>query len=284
MIDVTDLSYTYPGSATPAVDGLSFSIAPGTIFGFLGPSGAGKSTTQKILIGLLKGYRGQISVLGKNLVDWRSDYYERIGVSFELPNHFLKLTAIENLRYFAALYSRRTHDPRALLERVGLEEDGDLPVGQFSKGMKNRLNLARALLHDPEVLFLDEPTSGLDPVNARRVKDLIRAQQQAGKTIVLTTHNMVVADELCDQVAFLVGGTIELIDAPRALRLRFGEASVRVEYRANGQIARRDFRLAGLGDDPAFLGLLRSGVVQTIHTREATLEEIFINVTGRSLS
>ncbi|HEV2668736.1 MAG TPA: ABC transporter ATP-binding protein, partial [Blastocatellia bacterium] len=197
MITVENLSFNYPKTVEPALRGLSFGISRGEIFGFLGPSGAGKSTTQKILIGLLKDYQGQVSVLGKDLKDWRADYYERIGVSFEAPNHYLKLTALENLRYFAALYGDATQEPRGLIERVGLGADGDKPVSQFSKGMKNRLNVARALLHDPELLFLDEPTTGLDPVNARLIKELIEEQRSAGKTVFLTTHNMTVADELC---------------------------------------------------------------------------------------
>jgi fluoroquinolone transport system ATP-binding protein len=150
--------------------------------------------------------------------------------------------------------------------------------------MKNRLNVARALLHGPQLLFLDEPTSGLDPVNARRIKELIRAQQDAGKTIFLTTHNMAVAEELCDRVAFIVDGEIKLVGAPRVLKLQHGAPLVQVEYQANSHTAREQFALAGLGDDRAFLHLLRSGKVQTIHTQEATLEDIFIRVTGRSLA
>jgi fluoroquinolone transport system ATP-binding protein len=283
MITVENLSFTYPRAAAPAIRGLSFGIARGEIFGFLGPSGAGKSTTQKILIGLLKDYRGQVSVLGKDLKYWRADYYERIGVSFEAPNHYLKLTALENLRYFAALYGAATREPRGLLERVGLGADGDKPVSQFSKGMKNRLNVARALLHDPELLFLDEPTTGLDPVNARLVKELIEEQRAAGKTVFLTTHNMTVADELCDRVGFIVDGEVRLIDAPRELRLRYGRRVARVEYQTDGRMASRDFPLETLGDDADFIALLRGGKVQTIHTLEATLEDIFIEVTGRRL-
>jgi fluoroquinolone transport system ATP-binding protein len=283
MIEVNNVTFAYPKTATPAVRDLSFRIERGEIFGLLGPSGAGKSTIQKILIGLLKGYQGRACVLGRDLAAWRSDYYERIGVSFELPNHFLKLTALENLAYFGALYSRMARTPQELLELVGLGGDGRLPVGQFSKGMKNRLNVARALLHDPELLFLDEPTSGLDPTNARRIKELIAVQKQAGKTIFLTTHNMAVAEELCDRVAFIVDGQIRLIDTPRALKLRHGQAWVAVEYAAGAGAERARFPLAGLGDNPEFLDRLRQGV-QTIHSQEATLEEIFVRVTGRSVS
>jgi fluoroquinolone transport system ATP-binding protein len=284
MITVERLNFTYPKTAAPAIRDLSFNIERGEIFGFLGPSGAGKSTTQKILIGLLKDYRGNVTVLGKDLNAWNSDYYERIGVSFETPNHYLKLTALENLAYFASLYAGRTQDPQTLLEMVGLGEDGRLLVSQFSKGMKNRLNVARALLHDPELLFLDEPTTGLDPGNARRIKELIQAQQQSGKTIFLTTHNMSVADELCDRVAFLVDGEIRLVDAPRQLKLRYGVRQVRVEFSLNSHTHFQEFPLESLGNDPGFLELLRSRPIETIHTQEATLEDIFIEVTGRSLA
>ena len=214
MIVVENLSYIYSGAPAPAIRGLGFEIERGEVFGFLGPSGAGKSTALKILIGLLKGYQGQVSVFGKDLKNWGADYYERIGVSFELPNHYLKLTALENLKYFASLYSNRVQDPRAMLDRVGLSEAGDLPVSQYSKGMKNRLNVARALLHDPELLFLDEPTTGLDPVNARLIQELIRKQKRAGKTVFLSTHNMTIANDLCDRVGFIVDGEIRLIEAP----------------------------------------------------------------------
>jgi fluoroquinolone transport system ATP-binding protein len=283
MIDVKNLTFTYVKTTTPALHGLSFAVDRGEIFGFLGPSGAGKSTTQKLLIGLLKGYQGHVAVLGRDLTGWGQAYYEHVGVAFELPNHFRKLTALENLAYFSSLYTRATRPPQELLESVGLAEDGNMPVAQFSKGMQGRLNLARALLHEPELLFLDEPTSGQDPVNARRIKELIRAQQQAGKTIFLTTHDMTVAEELCDRVAFIMDGRIELIDSPRALKLRYGQASVRVEYCANQHTEREEFALAGLADNASFQKILRAGTLQTIHSREATLEDIFIRVTGRGL-
>ncbi|MCL5998696.1 MAG: ABC transporter ATP-binding protein [Chloroflexi bacterium] len=284
MINVNHLIFTYTKAPQPALRGLDFAVEPGEIFGFLGPSGAGKSTTQKILIGLLKGYEGAVTVLGKDLAHWGGDYYERIGVSFETPNHYLKLTALENLAYFRSLYNRATQDPKALLETVNLAGDGDMLVSQFSKGMKNRLSVARSLLHNPELVFMDEPTAGLDPVNARRIKDLIQAQKHAGRTVFLTTHDMMIADELCDRVAFIVDGEIKLIDAPRALKLRYGQRRVCVEYGGDGRVDRGEFPLDRLGDNAEFLQLLRTRDVQTIHTQEATLEDIFIQVTGRSLS
>ena len=283
MIHVHDLSYTYIGTTTPAISGLEFAIQPGEIFGFLGPSGAGKSTTQKILIRLLQDFQGNVEILGKDLSQWGYEYYERIGVSFELPNHYSKLTGAENLKYFGSLYQTETISPAKLLETVGLENDGEMLVSQYSKGMKNRLNVARSMLHNPELLFLDEPTAGLDPMNGRRIKDLIKSQQDAGKTIFLTTHDMTVADELCDRVAFIVDGKISLIDSPKELKLRYGRPVVKVEYQANGQNDEQEFALAGLGENAQFSQLLRDNRIRTIHTQEATLETIFIQVTGRSL-
>ena len=265
------------------MEGLDFGVARGEIFGFLGPSGAGKSTTQKILIGLLKSYRGKARVFGRDLSRWRSDYYERIGVSFEFPNHYLKLTGIENLRYFGSLYRRNTDSPETWLAAVGLEDSADVPVAQYSKGMKTRLGVARALLHEPELVFMDEPTAGLDPASARVIKHLIDAHRQAGTTIFLTTHDMATVDELCDRAAFIVDGKIKLIDRPRDLKLRYGSKQLKVEYLIDGGLQQREFGLEGLAENPEFLEILRTHDVQTLHTQEATLDEIFIQVTGRSL-
>ena len=281
MITVKGLTYRYAGSQHPAVKDVTFNIEQGEIFGFLGPSGAGKSTTQKILIGLLKDYSGEVSIMGRSLQAWGKDYYERVGVSFELPNHFLKLTARENLTYFGSLYQHHALDPQTVLEWVGLADATDQRVAGFSKGMKNRLNVARALLHQPDLLFLDEPTSGLDPVNARLIRDLIRRVRDGGTTVFLTTHNMSVADDLCDRVAFLVDGEIKLIDAPRDLKLRYGQRMVRVEFGAADCV---EFALDGLGQNPDFLQIIQRADVETIHTQETTLERVFINLTGKELA
>ncbi|MDX1600104.1 MAG: ABC transporter ATP-binding protein [Anaerolineales bacterium] len=282
QINVRGLSYRYMKADQPAIEGLEFAVEPGEIFGFLGPSAAGKSTTQKVLIGLLRDYTGHVQILGRDLASWGSDLYERVGVSFEFPNHFGKLTGTENLRYFGSLYQAEVHAPQKLLELVGLQNDGDLLVSQYSKGMKNRLSVARALVHDPDLLFLDEPTAGLDPVNARRIKDLVAEQRDRGKTIFLCTHDMTVAEELCDRIAFIVDGRISLIESPRALKLQYGRRVVRVEYGADGNGQVQEFPLEGLASNEQFLAVLEQPV-KTIHSQEATLERIFIEVTGRKL-
>jgi fluoroquinolone transport system ATP-binding protein len=285
VIRVRGLTFSYPKSTEPAVRGMDFSVGSGEIFGFLGPSGAGKYTTQKLLIGLLRGHCGEAAVWGKDPLAWGSDYYQRIGVSFELPNHYQKLTGLENLRFFASLYDVDTMDPMDLLDAVGLAEDANTRVGKYSKGMQMRLTFARALLNDPELLFLDEPTSGLDPVNARKVKNMVLDLKARGRTIFLTTHDMSTADELCDRVAFVVDGGIVALDTPAELKIARSRRLVRVEYRGdNGGLHSAEFPMDGLADDPAFRAVLRDHHVETIHSREASLDDVFVEVTGRRLT
>jgi len=284
MIEVENLEFTYPGGDKKAIKGINFSIEIGEIFGFLGPSGAGKTTTQKILIGLLKDFQGKVNVLGKDLNKWKTDLYERIGIGFESPNHYLKLTALENLDLFRSLYSGKTNDPMELLEKVGLEKDANARVSSFSKGMKMRLNFVRSLLNQPELWFLDEPTTGLDPVNAKNIREIILKKREEGTTIFLTTHNMTVADKLCDRVGFIVEGEIKAIDSPRELKVRESKNIVRVEYLADDRTEACEFPMDSIGDNEEFLKLIRTKNIETIHSQEATLEDIFIKVTGRRLT
>ncbi len=283
MIQVQDLHFSYNASAHETLHGLNFGIGKGEIFGFLGPSGAGKSTTQKILTGLLKRYSGSVKVGNKEIRQITPDFYEKVGVVFEFPNLFSKFTALENLSYFSGLYRGATWDLKELLALVGLEKDMKTRVSEFSKGMKMRLNFCRGLLNIPEVLFLDEPTSGLDPVNARGILEIIKTQKQAGTTIFLTTHNMHVADELCDRVAFIIDGRIVLIDSPRTLKLQKGKKKIKVESRSESGIITEEFAMDGIGENTRFQELLKSGKLETIHSLEASLEDIFIEVTGRRL-
>jgi fluoroquinolone transport system ATP-binding protein len=284
VITVDGLTYRYAAAAAPAVRDVTFAVNRCEIFGFLGPSGAGKSTTQNILIGLLDGYSGAAAVFGRSPAEWGTEFYRRIGVAFESPNHYLRLTARENLSLFAALYGADSARIGGLLESVGLAADADRRVSDFSKGMRGRLTLARALLHQPELLFLDEPTAGLDPVTARAVRKVIRQARDDGATIFLTTHDMTTADELCDRVAFLVDGRISAIDAPRTLRLAHGHRAVRIEWRRGDQLMSREFPMTGLADNHEFVELLRRQTVETIHSSETTLEDVFVQVTGRPLA
>jgi fluoroquinolone transport system ATP-binding protein len=281
VIEVRDLHYAYPRSDRPAVRDMTFDVGRGEIFGFLGPSGAGKTTTQQIMIGLITGWRGSVRLFGAAPATLGHGLYDRIGVSFELPAGYTRLTVREDLAHFALLHGTTPRAADELLAAVGLEAAADHPVGTLSKGMRVRLNLARALQHRPELLFLDEPTSGLDPVTARSVRELIATERERGVTVFLTTHDMVTADALCDRVAFVVDGTIAACDAPRALRLSAGPRRIRVEYRDGGGLRSQVFELGE--PDPQLLRLMTSPGVETVHTTEASLDDVFVHVTGRSL-
>ncbi|MBX7266947.1 ABC transporter ATP-binding protein [Micromonospora sp. Llam7] len=277
VVRVEGLRVRYPAAARDAVAGIDFAVTTGEVFGLLGPNGAGKSTTQRVLTGQHHRYTGDVEVLGRPVAGRGRALYERIGVGFELPAYFPKLTARENLAAFAALYRRPADRPAQALATVGLAHAADQRVATFSKGMKMRLNLARAILHRPDVLFLDEPTSGLDPANAADVRAVIRAQADAGRTVLLTTHDMPAVEELCSRVAFMRDGAIVATDTPRNLRLAHGHRSVAVEFTEAGQLRQAEFPAT---DDPALLALLATGRVRTVHTREAALADVFIAVTG----
>lgn len=281
MIKVEGLTYTYPKSTETVLKNLSFEIKQGEIFGFLGPSGAGKSTTQKILYRVLHDFKGVISIQDRPLNAWGNEYFEKIGVGFELPNHYLKLTAKENLQLFASFYPGEClKNIDELFEVFGLEKDAAKRVEEFSKGMKMRLNFIRAIMHDPDILFLDEPTAGLDPVNAQKIKRHIIKLKNEGKTIFVTTHDMTTADELCDRVSFIVDGEIRLTEKPSVLKNKYGKHAVRVDLQ-DGHTA--EFPLKDLGNNQEFLEFITTDEILRIDTQEATLEEVFIKVTGTKL-
>ncbi|MBT3222718.1 MAG: ABC transporter ATP-binding protein, partial [Proteobacteria bacterium] len=187
-IEVNELTYSYGDHL--AVDGLQFKVQPGEILGFLGPNGAGKSTTIKMLTGQIKPRSGSAKVLGFDVVTQRSKMQYRIGVCFEEKNLYLDMTARRNLTFFASLFGIRRFDCEPLLRRVGLLDRADDRVEQYSKGMRQRLMLARALVNNPDVLFLDEPTAGLDPVSSQAIRVLIRKEAERGAAVLLTTHDM----------------------------------------------------------------------------------------------
>ncbi|MBN2804582.1 MAG: ABC transporter ATP-binding protein [Deltaproteobacteria bacterium] len=281
MIKVENLVFQYPSNDTPTLKGLNFEVENGEVFGFLGPSGAGKSTAQKVLYKILQNYQGTVLIDGKNLSDIDNSYLEKIGVGFELPNHYPKLTGSENLALFASFYPNNSIKPQEeLFEMVGLQDAAHIPVENYSKGMKMRLNFIRAIQHNPEILFFDEPTTGMDPVNAHLIKQHILDLKSAGKTVFITTHSMTAADEICDRVSFIVDGTLLLTDRPDNLKSKYGKDAVIVEL-ANGKT--EEFLLDKLGDNRDFLNFIKGEDVKRIDTEDATLEEVFIKVTGKKL-
>lgn len=283
MINVKDLKFSYPKSDKEVIKKISFDIKKGEIFGFLGPSGAGKTTTQRLIIGLLRGYTGQIEVFNKERNQWGKDFYENIGVAFDFPNLYIKLTAEENLKLIQSYYKNKSKSIDALLDQVGLLSDKNKRVESFSKGMKMRLNFIRAIMHEPDLIFFDEPTSGLDPVNAKIIKDIILDLKKRGKTIFLTTHNMTVAEQLCDRVAFIVEGHIPVIDVPKNLMIAHGKSTVRVEYIKEGRLLESHFDLHTINHDDKFFEVIKNNEIRTIHSQEASLENVFIKLTGRTL-
>lgn len=284
MLKIEHLNFTYSKTKKKAIQEMNFDVQEGEVFGFLGPSGAGKTTTQRLIIGLLRNYSGNIEVLGKERNKWGKDFYEHIGVAFDFPNLYLKLTAKENLQLIAAYYKTQCIEPEKLLDRVGLLPEKDARVESFSKGMKMRLNFVRSIMHHPELMFFDEPTSGLDPMNAHIIKEIILEQKKANKTIFLTTHNMTVAEQLCDRVAFIVDGKIVVIGSPKDLMIEHGKRTVKVEFIANGNLLEQSFNIDKLAENLEFLNILKSADIKTIHSCEATLEDIFIKLTGRNLT
>lgn len=283
MFKVENLRFTYPKNKTETLKGLSFEIGKGEIFGFLGPSGAGKSTTQKILIKLLEHYDGIISYNGKNIAELDDSFFEDIGVSFEMPIHFSKMTAMENVNFFLKLY-KKNNDVEALMKRLGLWEDRDKMVSEYSKGMKIRLNFVRAMLNSPEMLFLDEPTNGLDPANAMILKEMIKEFRAQGGTVFITSHIMADIDQLCDRVAFIVDGQIKEMDSPRNLKIKYGKRIMKLEYKENGKTVAEEFPMDGIGQNETFINLLKTKDIETLHSGETTLEDIFIQVTGVGLN
>lgn len=284
MLQVDALTYTYRGAKSPAIRDVSFRIESGQVFGFLGPSGAGKTTVQKIMTRLLDLQGGDVRYDGRPVRSLGRDFFAEVGVSFEHPNLYPRLTGLENLHAFLGLYGREHDEPRALMERIGLGDAIDKPAEDYSKGMKQRLVFVRALLHRPKYLFLDEPTSGLDPATARVVMGMIREQQERGATVLLTTHDMFVADAMCSTIAFLHDGVIAASDTPRALKLRHGERAVKVEHRQNGVLTNETLFLDDVDDRAYLASLMQTGQIETLHSQEATLDSIFVKLTGKELA
>lgn len=281
MIDIQDLHFSY--TKAPFVRDMTFHVNRGEIFGFLGPSGAGKSTLQKLMTAQLTPNSGSVRIFSEEVTRQGPRFYERIGIDFEFPCLYEKLTARQNLAFFASLYKDAHPDIDALLACVELSRDADKRVAAYSKGMKSRLGFLRALVNDPDVLFLDEPTGGLDPTNARLMKDMILQEKARGKTVILTTHNMQDAQELCDRVAFIVNGEIKALDTPHALTMRKGAGVVRYSWLEDGAEQAAECPMNETGADERLCTLLRDGRLLTIHSAEPNLGDIFIELTGRAL-
>ena len=280
IIETENLTYSYDGNM--AVDHISFSVEKGEILGFLGPNGAGKTTTVKMLTGQFAPQEGRARVLGFDVAQEPKKIHEKIGVCFEEKNLYPRLSVKENLEFFANLFGLEV-DIDSLLKRVDLSKWINDRVETLSKGLQQRVMFARSLINDPDVLFLDEPTSGLDPISADAIRNIILSEKKKGKTVFLTTHNMMEADKLSDRVAFINEGKIVALDTPENLKLKLGKKALKVKMRTEKGFEEETLPLRDPETPKKAKELLEKRNIATIHTQEATLEEVFMKLTGRKL-
>lgn len=268
------------GSKT-VLNGINLELGSGEIFGLLGPSGAGKTTLIKILTGQLQPDSGEAYINGADSRHLTKDDYKKYGIMMDELGVYDRLTCFENLKLFARIYGMKNSDISSALAKAGLAGEEKTPADRLSKGMKNRLRLARVFLTDPAIMFLDEPTSGLDPATAAGIHSLLLEEKKRGKTIFLTTHTMTEAEKLCDRVALLCEGHIIESGAPSEICRRHYSRKTLVLHLTDGS----DCELVhGARDADRLAGLLGSGAVETIHSTEPDLETVFMKLTGKELS
>jgi ABC-2 type transport system ATP-binding protein len=278
-IEVEQLSRSFNG--LKAVDNISFTVEAGEIFGFLGHNGAGKTTTIRMLSGQLQPTSGHARVAGCDVITEQGRLRPLIGVVSEHQNLYERMSGRENLEFAVRLYGQSLQRVDETLSQVGLLDRAKDNVRNYSNGMKQRLLIARSLLHRPQIIFLDEPTRGLDPVVGREIRRLILDLSEQGVTIFLTTHYMEEADQLCGRVAFLSEGRIVALDTPNNLKVAHGEKSVKVTLNDGEKLS------IALDDQNAgrqLEQLINARTVRTLHSAEATLELVFLQIAGRELS
>lgn len=282
MIEVKNVSKNY--KETRAVNRINFKVNEGEIFGFLGPNGAGKTTTIRMMIGLLKPNEGEIWIDHLNIQKETKKIHQRIGVVFEQPNLYLKWSILDNLKFFARLYDVSLKQVNHVMESLHLHDKAAVKVNSLSKGWKQRVLIARALLHQPKVLFLDEPTSGLDPNTATLIRQYIYALKLQGTTVVITTHDMNEADELSDRVGIMHRGELVALDTPQKLKEQHGESSIIVEYEHNNEVVKTTLPINSKKTAAFLYETMNDGNIISVHSQEATLAGVFSELTGSELS
>ncbi len=252
----------------------------GEIFGLLGPSGAGKTTLINIMTGQMKPTTGECKVLSKNSAEMKAEDYKKIGIMMDSVGLYDRMSCFENLKFYQMLDGNKTDGIMELLESVGLGNDGKTPVSKLSKGMKNRLSFARAILRKPDILFLDEPTSGLDPMTIEAIHERILEEKKKGTSIFLTTHNMQEAEKLCDHIALLNEGKIVEYGAPKEICRRYNHQKKIHIYLTDGEEV--ELSLSEESGEK-ITKYLKAGVLETIHSTEPDLETVFMELTGKEL-
>jgi ABC-2 type transport system ATP-binding protein len=265
---------------TSALKSLTFSVDEGEIFGFLGPSGAGKTTTIKLLTAQLLPTSGEIEVFGENIYKNKKSIFQNVGILTDNSGVYDRLSVLDNLMLFADIYGVPKNNVTEILDKVGMRDAAKKEVGKLSKGMKQRLMLARAVLHKPKLLFLDEPTSSLDPGTSQEIHKLLKSLNEEGTTIFLTTHNMEEADKLCDRVAFLNEGEIVEMGNPEDLKLKYITDEIRIILKDDNK---KIFLKNNAESAEKIKDWMTQGKLLSMHTLEPSLEKIFLNLTGREL-
>lgn len=278
-IKINNISKSF-GSKT-VLDDINLDVEEGEIFGLLGPSGAGKTTLIKILTGQLKGEHGTTAINGINSQQLKSTDYSSFGIMMDNFGVYERLSCFDNLKVFARIYRLDEEDIRAALSDVGLGSAGKTAAGNLSKGMKNRLRLARVFMINPSVLFLDEPTSGLDPATSEDIQQLILAEKKKGKTIFLTTHNMAEAEKLCDHVALLHKGKIVEYGSPQEVCRRYNHQKKLLIHLTDG--TDKEISTDTHSAETVY-ELMKNNLVETIHSSEPNLETVFLELTGEELA
>ena len=278
MVEIENLAKTFGNEH--ALTNVNFDVKKGENFGFLGPSGAGKTTTIKILTGQMSYTSGSVQVFGEDVIQLKkSKNRKRFGVLTDNSGLYDKLSIEDNLLFYCDLYDVPTNKVDEVLDVVQLREEKKKRVAKLSKGMRQRVTLARALLHEPALLFLDEPTSALDPVNTQYIYKGLRELNERGTTIFLTTHDMEEADYLCDRIAFLHDGEIKLLDTPDALKKQFAKDEIEIELKDGQHVTLSKSKK----DAQTLYNYMENEEIETIHSNEPTIGDIFVYVTGREL-
>jgi len=263
-----------------ALEDVNFHVRKGEIFGFLGPSGSGKTTTIKILTDQLFPTDGIANVFGvPSIMLRKKGYRKKFGVLTDNSGLYERLTVYDNLKLYCQLYDVSFKRITEVLAMVNLQPEQKIVVSKLSRGMLQRVMLARTFLHEPELLFLDEPTSSLDPVNSKHIHDGLRQLNAKGTTIFLTTHDMNEAELLCHRVAFLNKGKVQLLDEPQKLRRKFSDSTMTVELTDGRKIILHN----DLEGSKELYTYMSTGQMASIYSNEPTLGDIFVEVTGRKL-
>lgn len=258
--------------------GIDLTVERGEFFGLLGPSGAGKTTLIKIVTGQLAPLEGSAYMLGQPSLKLSGEDYGKVGIMMESLGVYERFSCYDNLKFFAKLHGLGTECILLALEKVGLKDAAKTAAANLSKGMRNRLLLARAILVKPEILFLDEPTSGLDPATMEDIHGLLLEEKQRGTTIFLTTHNMAEAEKLCDNIALLNEGKIVEYGSPKEICRKYNHQKKLLLHLYDGRELEIPHDESGLEE---LTGYLRSGQLETIHSSEPNLETVFMELTGR---